>query len=79
MRIFLPHGILRFASRHMGIPAKAAYSQRTIYLSACFSPLMGNPVIAIRGQRQKLEQVTPIGEMDSAIDDDFTVYGFSIG
>lgn len=36
-------------------------------------------MIAIQGQKQELEQVTPIGEMDRVIDDDFTVYGFSIG
>lgn len=36
-------------------------------------------MVAFHDQRQELEQVTPIGEMDSMIDDDFTVYGFSIG
>lgn len=36
-------------------------------------------VMTIQGQSKDQEQVTPIGEMDTIVEDDYTVYGFSFG
>lgn len=61
-----------------------AHSKKYRYILVCVAALIMAIVIIIyimttQVQRQELEQVTPIGEMDSVIEDDCTVYGFSIG
>lgn len=33
----------------------------------------------LQGQRNNLKQVMPIGEMDTIVEDDYTVHGFSFG
>lgn len=61
-----------------------AHSKKYRYILVCVIALIMAIVIIIyimitQVQRQELEQATPIGEMDSIIEDDYTVYGFSIG
>lgn len=36
-------------------------------------------VLIIQGQMKKPDQVTPIGEMDTIVEDDYTVHSFSFG
>ena len=36
-------------------------------------------VMILQNQRNDLEQVMPIGEMDTIVEDDYTVHGFSFG
>ncbi|MGM9600471.1 MAG: helix-turn-helix domain-containing protein [Faecousia sp.] len=63
---------------------EGAHSKKYRYILVCVATLIMAIVIIIyimitQVQRQELEQATPIGEMDSVIEDNYTVYGFSIG
>ena len=59
------------------------YRRKYRYFGVCIATLIIIVIIAfwaiIQGRRKNLEQVTPIGEMNTIVEDDYTVYGFSFG
>ena len=60
------------------------YRKKYRYIGACTAALVMVIaiiifVLVIQGQRKDLEQATPIGEMDTIVEDDYTVHSFSFG